>query len=64
MAIEAEVINVMGKFGLKGVYRVRCQAKDSKGRTKVLVRNVVGPVRVGDILMINEIEMDTAVSIE
>ncbi|MBW6451511.1 MAG: 30S ribosomal protein S28e [DPANN group archaeon] len=64
MAIEADVITVMGKFGLKGVYRVRCQAKDTKGRTKILVRNVVGPIRVGDKLMISEIDMDTAVSIE
>ena len=58
MAVPAEVITVLGRMGVKGVSRVRCRIKDDKGREKVLMRNVVGPVRLGDILMLKEIEMD------
>ena len=58
MAVPAEVITVLGRMGVKGVSRVRCRIKDDKGREKVLMRNVVGPVRLGDILMLKETEMD------
>ncbi len=59
MAVAAEVITVLGRMGVKGVSRVRCRIKEEKsGRDKVLMRNVVGPVRLGDILMLKEIEMD------
>lgn len=63
MVVAAEVIEVMERSGMKGIYRVRCQAKDDMGRTKVLIRNVMGPVKVGDKLMIREVDMDTAVTI-
>ena len=57
-AVPAEVIAVLGRMGVKGVSRVRCRIKEENGRDKVLMRNVVGPVRVGDILMLKETEMD------
>ena len=58
MTVSAEVIAVLGRMGVKGVSRVRCRIKEDKGRDKVLMRNVVGPVRIGDILMLKETEMD------
>ena len=61
MAVSAEVITVLGRMGVKGVSRVRCRIKDEKsGRDKVLMRNVVGPIRLGDILMLKETEMDSS----
>ncbi|MCK4551232.1 MAG: 30S ribosomal protein S28e [Candidatus Aenigmarchaeota archaeon] len=60
MPIPAKVIALMGKTGAKGVSRVRCKIIDESSRDKVIVRNVMGPVKVGDILMIHKADMETA----
>lgn len=64
MAVPTKVILIMGRAGVKGVSRVRCKVTSDSGRDKVLVRNVLGPVRLGDILMVPEAEMETATMIE
>jgi len=71
MAVPAQVIHVLGRAGAKGVTRVRCKiieaAEGSVGaraRGKVLIRNVIGPVRMGDILMIPDYEVEAAAIIE
>jgi small subunit ribosomal protein S28e len=64
MALPAKVIQVMGRSGAKGVSRVRCTVVDNMQRNKVLVRNVMGSVRVGDILMVKESDMEDAGVIE
>lgn len=55
MAIEAEVIQILNRIGVKGVVRVKCKLRN---RDKIVTRNVVGPVRIGDVLILKEIEMD------
>ncbi|MBI4176510.1 MAG: 30S ribosomal protein S28e [Candidatus Aenigmarchaeota archaeon] len=59
MATPAEVLQVLGKLGVKGVSRVRCKVVDGRDRDKILTRNVVGPVRKGDIILLKETEMDS-----
>ena len=59
MTMPAEVVQVMGKLGIKGVSRVRCKVIDGRDKDKILTRNVVGPIRVGDVIMIKETAMDT-----
>ncbi len=60
MATSAEVVTVMGRLGVKGVRRVRCKVLDGEDRDKVLVRNVVGPVQKGDIILLKETSMDVS----
>lgn len=59
MAVPAEVLKVLGRMGIKGVSRIRCRITDGPEKGKVLTRNVVGPIREGDIVMVKETEMES-----
>ena len=58
MPIPAEVVDVGARMGIKGVSRVRCKVLDGRDRDKVVVRNVAGPVRVGDVIILKESAME------
>lgn len=59
MAFAAEVLRVLGRMGIKGVSRVRCRVVDGPDKDKILTRNVVGPIREGDTIMVKETEMES-----
>lgn len=58
MPTAAEVVEIKGSMGVKGVRRVRCRVLGGTER-KTVTRNVVGPIRVGDVLMLKETAMET-----
>ena len=57
----AEVVEVLGRVGTKqGGMQVRCKLLSGPEESKIMRRNVLGPVRAGDILILRETEIEAA----
>ncbi len=58
-AVPAKVEEVVGRTGTKGeATQVRCKILEGKDKNKTIRRNVRGPVRVGDTLMLRETDIE------
>lgn len=59
-AIPVEIVDVKnGKTGIHGeVYQVLCKVMDGKDKGRVIRRNVKGPIKKGDVILLLETERE------
>jgi len=58
-AVPARVEELIGKTGTRGeAMQIRCKVLDGRDQNKILRRNVIGPIKTGDILMLRETEIE------
>lgn len=57
--VSAEVVEVVGKTGVYGeIYQVMCKILEGKDLNRIIRRNVKGPIRKGDIVILLESERE------
>jgi small subunit ribosomal protein S28e len=61
LGTPARVVEIMGRTGVRGeVIQVRCEVLVGRDQGKIIVRNIRGPIRTGDILMLMETTMQAS----
>ena len=58
-AVPARVEEIIARAGTRGdAIQVRCKVLDGRDKEKIMRRNVKGPIRIGDVIMLRETEFE------
>ncbi|UCD04324.1 MAG: 30S ribosomal protein S28e [Candidatus Woesearchaeota archaeon] len=61
VAYPAKVLKIVGRVGGKqSCQQVRCKVMSGRDEGKIMRRNVLGPIRIGDILLLKNTEMSAS----